>query len=185
TGLCPAEDYRDFRELNMLLEYGQPAYSVEMHLPLTPEFALANLYPDEIGFRHPLEDGNIELLEDPFWDSGDPLAGLGRFGDHTPEVDQSDRFMWGRRAGERQYEIRQQIEARGLAAVVDEAQSTEMEIRSWRQIRKSKLLSKEESFENLDTSKEKKIVELNENGVLVVAHPNTPLATLLSALWLT
>lgn len=51
TGLCPTEDFRDFREIHKHVDNAE--YSVEMHLPLTPEFALANLYPEEIAFRHP------------------------------------------------------------------------------------------------------------------------------------
>lgn len=98
----------------------------------------------------PLEDGDIELLEDPFWNSRDPLAGLGRLGVHRAEAGQNDRDLWERRAGQHRYEICQQIEARGHASVVDEAQAPEMGSRSERPVRKSKHTVKEESFENQD-----------------------------------
>ncbi|XMA10826.1 hypothetical protein WAI453_003617 [Rhynchosporium graminicola] len=54
TGLCPVEDFRDFREIHRLDADGRLEYSVEMHLPLTPRPAVGKEYGKESRFQHPL-----------------------------------------------------------------------------------------------------------------------------------
>ncbi|CZS88404.1 uncharacterized protein RAG0_00152 [Rhynchosporium agropyri] len=77
TGLCPVEDFRDFKEIHRLDADGRLEYSVETHLPLTPRWALGKKYGKESRFQHPLEGGELELREDPFWSSADLLIDLG------------------------------------------------------------------------------------------------------------
>lgn len=73
-GRCPLEYHHDFREV----PNAQGQLTLE-HLPLTPEFALANRYPNEHLFKPKAAGGESELISDSFWASGDPQRDAGRF----------------------------------------------------------------------------------------------------------
>lgn len=120
TGLCPAEDFRDFREIPKLNDDGMGQYSVEMYLPLTPQFALNHPYPDERNFRHPLEGGDFVLFEDPFWESEDPLADLGCFGVKGFSSDDLEQALWTNLTRHRRSVLQKQVEERAKAYIEDE-----------------------------------------------------------------
>ena len=120
TGLCPAEDFRDFREIPKLNDDGMGQYSVEMYLPLTPQFAFNHPYPDERNFRHPLEGGDVVLFEDPFWESEDPLADLGCFGVKGLSADDLEQALWANLTRHRRSVLRKQVEERAKAYIEDE-----------------------------------------------------------------
>ncbi|PVH73466.1 hypothetical protein DL98DRAFT_607374 [Cadophora sp. DSE1049] len=119
TGLCPAEDFRDFREIPRLDGDDKAQYNVEMNLPLTPQFALEHLYPDEKHFQHPLEGGDIVLFEDLSWESGDPLADLGCFGVEDAPADNREHERWIHYTSRRRSELQKQVEERGRACLLD------------------------------------------------------------------
>ncbi|KAL2066040.1 hypothetical protein VTL71DRAFT_2111 [Oculimacula yallundae] len=115
TGLCPVEDFRDFRAIHRISPNNEIEYSLEMHLPLTPEFALASQYPDEFSFQHPLEGGQLDLQEDPFWTSANPLiplANLGHFGVANAPARNGVRRYWEMFRGTRHDEFLRLISAR-------------------------------------------------------------------------
>ncbi|KAH7417790.1 hypothetical protein BKA64DRAFT_761404 [Cadophora sp. MPI-SDFR-AT-0126] len=119
TGLCPAEDFRDFREISKLDNDEKAQYCVETNLPLTPQFALKHIYPDEKNFQHPLEGGDYVLFEDPFWESGDPLADLGCFGIEDAPADNREQERWIQYTGLRRYDLWKQVEERRKACLLD------------------------------------------------------------------
>ncbi|KUJ16606.1 uncharacterized protein LY89DRAFT_670096 [Mollisia scopiformis] len=100
-GLCPAEWHGDMREIPT--KKGE--YQLEL-MPLTPSFALRNLYEDVLNFKHPGRGGNVELKSDPFWESDQAWSNVGCFSNPLARVDAEELEKWKSESSSRYAEMR-------------------------------------------------------------------------------
>ncbi|KUJ16627.1 uncharacterized protein LY89DRAFT_782855 [Mollisia scopiformis] len=103
-GRCPLEFHGDFREIIN----PQGKFTLE-HMPLTPDFALRNPYPNEQQFRSPRNGGDPTLKVDPFWSSANPWQNLRSLAFSGARVSEEDGRFWDRRAGARRGDLWEQL----------------------------------------------------------------------------